>query len=52
MDGPVNEVISFQEIEQTRCLPPHLRTETDPVSETMCSRFFKMPDYGQTSKTQ
>jgi hypothetical protein len=33
---------------------PHLRTETDPVSETLCFSllFRKNPDNGQSPKTQ
>jgi hypothetical protein len=40
--------------QQSRCLPtPHLRTETDAVSETLCSfRSFRVPDDGQGPKTQ
>jgi hypothetical protein len=30
----------------------HLRTETDPVSETLCSLVFRIPDDGQNPKTQ
>jgi hypothetical protein len=26
--------------QQSRCLSPHLRMETDPVSETLCFLFF------------
>jgi hypothetical protein len=33
--------------------PPHLRTETYPVSETLCSLvLFRIPDDGQSPKTQ
>jgi hypothetical protein len=28
----------------------HLRTETDPVSETLCSVVFRIPDDGQSPK--
>jgi hypothetical protein len=36
------------------CVFPHLRTETDPVSETLCFSllFRKNPDNGQSPKTQ
>jgi hypothetical protein len=36
------------------CLPPpHLRTETDPLFETLCSlMFFRIPDDGQSPKTK
>jgi hypothetical protein len=30
--------------------PPHLRTETDPVSETLCSLVFRIPDDRQSLK--
>jgi hypothetical protein len=33
-------------------LPPHLRTETDPVSETLCSLVFRIADDGQSAKPQ
>jgi hypothetical protein len=32
------------------CFPPHLWTETDPVSET-CSLTFRIPDGGQISNS-
>jgi hypothetical protein len=31
--------------------PPHLKAETDPVSETLCLRDFRIPDNGQSPKT-
>jgi hypothetical protein len=31
---------------------PHLRTETDRVSETLCSLLFRIPDGGQGIKIQ
>jgi hypothetical protein len=31
---------------------PHLRMETDPVSETLCFLVSKIPDGGQSPKTQ
>jgi hypothetical protein len=35
-----------------RCLTsPHLRMETDPVSETLCSLLFRIPDNGQSKKS-
>jgi hypothetical protein len=34
------------------CLPPHLRTETDPVSETLRSLVSRIPDDGRSQKTQ
>jgi hypothetical protein len=30
--------------------PPRLRTETDPVSETLCSLVSRIPDDGQSPK--
>jgi hypothetical protein len=38
--------------EENRCLPSHLRPETDSVSETLCSLVFRIPDDGQSPKTQ
>jgi hypothetical protein len=36
-------VSSFSGTQQSRCLPPsHLRTETDPVSETLCFLVFRI----------
>jgi hypothetical protein len=32
--------------------PPHLRTETDPVSETMCFLAFRISDDEQSPETQ
>jgi hypothetical protein len=41
----MTEVSSFQRTEQSKCLsPPHMRTETDPVSETLCSLEFRAMD--------
>jgi hypothetical protein len=34
----VTEVSLFYGAQQSRCLPPHLKTEMDPVSKTMCTR--------------
>jgi hypothetical protein len=37
----VIEASSFKRAQLSRCLlPPHLRTETDTVPETLCSSFF------------
>jgi hypothetical protein len=32
--------------------PPHLRTETDPISETLCFLVSRILDDGQSPKTQ
>jgi hypothetical protein len=32
--------------------PSHLRTETDPVSETLCFLAYRIPDDGQSPETQ
>jgi hypothetical protein len=32
--------------------PPHLRTETEPVSETLCILVSRILDDGQSLKTQ
>jgi hypothetical protein len=49
---PLIEVGSFKGTQQSRCLPSHLSAETKPVSETSCSLVFRIPDSGQSSKTQ
>jgi hypothetical protein len=36
----------------THILLGHLRTETDPVSETFCFLVSRIPDDGQSPKTQ
>jgi hypothetical protein len=33
-------------------LPLHLRTQTDPVSETSCFLDFRIPDDGESPQTQ
>jgi hypothetical protein len=43
----VIEVSSFLGSQHSRCLPPYLRAETGPVSETLCSLVFRIPDDGQ-----
>jgi hypothetical protein len=47
---PVIEVSSFYGTQQSRCLPPHLRTETDPVSERLC--YFVFLEYQTVDKVQ
>jgi hypothetical protein len=43
----------FQGTQHTRCLlSPHLRTEIDPVSETLCFIGFRIRDTGQGPETQ
>jgi hypothetical protein len=44
----LTEISSFYETQKGRCLPPHLRTETDPVSKTLCCIVFRIPDEGQS----
>lgn len=51
MGCPVFEVISFKGIEDGRCPPPHLKAETDLISET-CFLVFKILDDGQSPKMQ
>jgi hypothetical protein len=41
----VTEISSFCGIQQSRCLPTHLKTETNPVSETLYSLVFRIPDW-------
>jgi hypothetical protein len=48
----VIEVSSFYGTQQSRCLSYHLRMEADPVSETLCSLVFRIPDNGPSPKTQ
>jgi hypothetical protein len=52
--GPVERANLNHWNQQSSCLPLlHLRTETDPVSETLCPLvFFRIPDDGQSPKTQ
>jgi hypothetical protein len=35
-----------------RIFPPHLRNETDPISEALCFLVSRIPDDGQSPKTQ
>jgi hypothetical protein len=42
-----NEVSSFEGTQQNRSPSSHMRTETDPVSETLCFLVFIIPDDGQ-----
>jgi hypothetical protein len=50
LNTPVIKVSSFQWTYQSSCLPLHLWTETDPVSETLCSLAFGVPDDRQSRK--
>jgi hypothetical protein len=52
ISGPVIEVTSFEGTQQSRFLPLHVKTEADPVSETLCFVVFRIPDDGQIQKTQ
>jgi hypothetical protein len=47
---PVTEVSSFYGTQQSRCLPPHLRTEKGPFSETLCFLVSRILDDGQIRK--
>jgi hypothetical protein len=48
---PVFQVSSFKGPNRVgACLPTHLRTETDPVCETLCSLGFTISDDGQVQK--
>jgi hypothetical protein len=47
----VTKISSFCGTQQSRCLPTHLRTETNPVSETLYSLVFRIPDDGQSPKS-
>jgi hypothetical protein len=38
-------------LQETKILPYHLRTETDPVSETLCFLVCGNPDDGQSPET-
>jgi hypothetical protein len=48
--GPLEKAVIGTQL--SRCLPPYLTTETDPVSETLPSLVFKTPDDGQGPETQ
>jgi hypothetical protein len=37
------EKANLKGTQQSKCLHPHLRTETDPVSETLCFLVFRIP---------
>jgi hypothetical protein len=50
--GPVIEVSSFKGPNWVHVSRSHLRTETDPVSETLCFLVFSIPDEGQSPETQ
>jgi hypothetical protein len=45
--SPVIVISSFYGAQLSRCLPPHLRTETDPVSEKSCFLLSIIPDDGK-----
>jgi hypothetical protein len=47
-DRSVIEASSFYGTQQGRCLPPHLKTDTDPVSETLRFLVSRIPDDGQS----
>jgi hypothetical protein len=49
--GSLIEVSSFYGTQQSRCLPPHLRTERDPVSEMLRFLFSRIPDDGKVQKS-
>jgi hypothetical protein len=51
MSCSVVDINSFKGTKQNRCLPPHLRTETDPVSGMLCSLVFRIPDDRRSPKT-
>jgi hypothetical protein len=52
--GKTSTLLGPLERANLNCFCPHLRTETDPVSETLCFSllFRKNPDDGQSPKTQ
>jgi hypothetical protein len=50
MSYPVIEVNFFQATQQMRYLPPNLRTERNPISETPCFLVFRTSDDGQSPK--
>jgi hypothetical protein len=51
--GPVIEVSCFSGTQLNRCdLLRHLRTETDPVSETLCFLVSRTTNDEQSPKTQ
>jgi hypothetical protein len=55
MGWPVIEVSSLSWTQQSRCLvspSPHLRAETDPVSEKFCFLVFIIPDDRQSPEAQ
>jgi hypothetical protein len=47
-----NEVNLFVRTQYSRCLPAHLMTEIDPVSETLCSlTFYRMRTMDKVQKS-
>jgi hypothetical protein len=48
--GPMVEV-TLSKGPNKVAVSPHLRTETDPVSETLCFPVFRIPGNGQSLKT-
>jgi hypothetical protein len=50
--GEVETPLFWVSQKHSRCLPPYLRMETDPVSETLFSLFFRIPDDGESYKKQ
>jgi hypothetical protein len=47
----IHDVSETGSVSFLRCLsPPHLRTETDSVSETSCFIFSRTPDDGKKSR--
>jgi hypothetical protein len=45
-------IVQSKGTNKVSCLSPHVRTETDPISEMSCSLVFRIPDNGQSPKTQ
>jgi hypothetical protein len=50
LSSGILENTTFRKLEYVSSFPPHLKTETDPVSETLCFLFSRIPDDGQESK--
>jgi hypothetical protein len=49
---PVIEVSSSKGPNRVGVFHSHLKTETDPISKTLCFLAFRMPDDGQSPEAQ
>jgi hypothetical protein len=50
--GPLERMIEVSSFKDTVSPSPHLKMETDPVSETLCFLVFRILDNGKSPLTQ